>query len=227
MRPFFLRGPLRNADPAPPGGGGGTPPPSPAPAPAQQQQQPDLGKLLADFKASLLAELKPAAPAPEPPKPSADPKPSDHDNAALLKRIADMEKQSEADRKAAKAASDAARDKDRIAQLRTHLSSHQFATDAAAEDALGYFAGKVKLNDQDQLVTPDGTPVKDYVAKVLTEERNYLLKPRDAGGAGAHNGGGGAPGGKPIDVDDIRPGMSKEEMQRVEAELARMMRRHQ
>ena len=37
------------------------------------------------------------------------------------------------------------RDRDRLAQIRTALSSHQFASDSAAEDALSYFGGKLKI----------------------------------------------------------------------------------
>ena len=221
MRMFpWMRGPLREAAKTDGGGGGGTA--AFDPAAFQTQLLGEVGKMFNDFKASL----KPAESKAEPPKPEpkADPKPGDHDQAALLKRIADMEAERDKDRADAKAARESARDRDRLAQIRTYLSAHQYANDAAAEDALAFFGGKLKFNDSDQLVTPDGTPVKEWVAKTLANERPHLLKPRDVGGAGAQNGGGSA-AGKPIDLDDIKPGMSAEQKKVVEQQLAQMMRR--
>lgn len=204
------------------GGGGGTPPVF------------DAGKfkaeLLGDVKmlfGEFAAQFKPKSDPPPPKKDDPPPpkKDGDHDQAALLARINELEAQRAKDAADAKAAREASRDRDRLAQVRTHLSAHQFASDSAAEDALSYFGSKLKFNDQDQLITPDGKPVKEWIAATLQNDRPYLLKPRDVGGAGAANGGGGAAGGRNLDLDDIKPGMSAEAMMAFEAQLSQMMRR--
>lgn len=221
MRFFpWMRGPLREAAKTDGGGGGGGTPTF-DPNAFKSELLGEVKTLFAEFGKSLKPE--PAKPEAKP-EPKAEPKPGDHDQAALLARINELESARKADKEAADKAREAARDRDRLAQIRTQLSSHQFASDSAAEDALSYFGSKLKFNDQDQLVTPDGKPVKEWIASTLQNDRPYLLKPREVGGAGAQNGGTGT-GGKAIDLDDIKPGMSTEQKKALEQQLAQMMRR--
>lgn len=222
MRFFpWMRGPLREAAKTDGGGGGGAP--TFDPNAFKSELLGEVGKLFEGLKASLKpGETAKPEPKPEPP-PEPKSKDGDHDQAALLKRIADMEAEREKDRAASKSAREAARDRDRLAQIRTALSAHQYANDAAAEDAMEYFGKKLKFNDADQLVTPDGTPVKDWIGKTLANDRPHLLKPRDVGGAGAQNGGAAA-GGKTINLEDIKPGMKPEDLAAAEAYVASVLK---
>lgn len=221
MLKFWMRQPLMEGAGDGNGGGGGTPPAFDA-AKFKADLLGDVKTLFGEFAAQFRQKSDPPPPKKDdPPPPKKD---GDHDQAALLARISELEAARNADKEAADKAREAARDRDRLAQIRTALSAHQFASDSAAEDALSFFGSKLKFNDQDQLVTPDGTPVKDWIGKTLTNDRPYLLKPRDVGGAGAQNGGTGT-GGKAIDLDDIKPGMSTEQKKALEQQLAQMMRR--
>ncbi len=69
---------------------------------------------------------------------------------------------------------------------------------------------------------PEGKPLEEYVAGFV-QENPELLPARIAGGSGAHapsrkveSGGGG------VEMDKIRPGMSKEDLDRVRQEISRL-----
>ena len=74
---------------------------------------------------------------------------------------------------------------------------------------------------RDELLQADGTEMKDYLAKFVTENPE-LLPARLTGGSGASAGARSSGGSAGVDLDKIRPGMSPEEMDRVRQEIARV-----
>jgi hypothetical protein len=65
--------------------------------------------------------------------------------------------------------------------------------------------------------------VKDYLAQFVSENPEFLPA-RISGGSGAPAGQKAPVGGGAIDMDRIKPGMSKEEMERVRQEIIRLSR---
>jgi hypothetical protein len=68
----------------------------------------------------------------------------------------------------------------------------------------------------------DGKSLREYLASFV-EENPELLPARITGGSGVHAGTrGGAEGFANIDLEKIKPGMSKDDLERVRKEIARM-----
>ena len=83
----------------------------------------------------------------------------------------------------------------------------------------------IQRTDDGRLVakTDNGeTPMKDYISGFVADNPEFLPA-RIAGGSGVTSGQkSGSPAADPIDLDKIRPGMSKEEMDRVRREIVRV-----
>lgn len=68
----------------------------------------------------------------------------------------------------------------------------------------------------------EGKSLQEYLA-CFVEENPELLPARISGGSGVHAGGrGSAEGLSGVDIDKIKPGMSKEELERVRKEISRI-----
>jgi hypothetical protein len=223
---FRLQALLRDPEPAP-GGGGGTPPspsPSPVPAPgapsAPAIDYSEIAKLVA---AQVAEALKAGAPSPSP-APGASPQP-DSKFAELQKSFANQQKELEAMRTRNADAERRAEEKDRHAQISTILSEFQFASPDAAAAARSLFAGQIsRVKDGEALVGPDGTtPYDKYLRESIEGPQSFFLAPKNVSGAGAGNPGGRS-GGKTINAEDIKPGMSKEDLAAAGAQIAALMR---
>lgn len=113
----------------------------------------------------------------------------------------------------AEARAKAAQEKERVAAIRSELSKHQLNPDSV-DDAFRFFRDEVKFNEAGELVAgEEETPLSDFV-KGTVEKKTTWLPPRNVGGAGAESGKGGKPA-KPVDLADIKPGMSPEDRARV------------
>jgi hypothetical protein len=113
--------------------------------------------------------------------------------------------------------------KERHAQVLSHLTDLPFRKDGDREAAHKLLRDEVKRGTDGKLYGPDGeTPASDYIKKQMSEVYDSLLKPLDAGGAGARNPGG-PRSGAPVDFDMIRPGMSKEDEIRVRQQISRVL----
>ena len=198
-----MRGVLRDPDPGQ--GGGGTPPTPPPPA----VDYGEIGKIVAAQIADAMKGFSPAptpAPAPKPGDPPPDPK-----FLELQKNHTNLQRDLETMRKRTEETERRADDKERQAQIGTVMNDYQFASTAAAADARSLFFGQVsRVKDGDALVGPDGTtPFDKYIRDSLDGEKSFFLAPKNVGGANAGNPGG-RPGGKGVDIDEIKPGMSPE-----------------
>lgn len=197
----------------------------------------DRKALLAEF----MAEVKKVIPKPEkkqtekakvePPKPEQGDDDTPDDESTLSERERLLKKKLEAMQvKQAKALEDmqakqakleaeaearakAAQEKERVAAIRSELSKHQLNPDSV-DDAFRFFRDEVKFNEAGELVAgEEETPLSDFV-KGTVEKKTTWLPPRNVGGAGAESGKGGKPA-KPVDLADIKPGMSPEDRARV------------
>ncbi len=90
-----------------------------------------------------------------------------------------------------------------------------------AKVELAYRAVKdeIRRGEDGRLVAADGSDARDYLARFVGENPE-LLPARLAGGSGAVSGQRAASGG--VELDQIRPGMSAEERERVRQEIARV-----
>lgn len=110
--------------------------------------------------------------------------------------------------------------KDLNSNLRTKLAGKfKFADEQALQDAFDIFSPKIKRNEEGAIVGHDGTPLEQYLEESM-RSKQYLLAPKDAGGAGARNGGR-PPGAQPFDINNIKPGMKPEDRALALQEIAR------
>lgn len=220
---------LRDAEPNPGGGGDGKFEPSKF----RSELLADVGNMLKTQLGELAKTLKPpepkpdAKPDPKPdPKPEGDGKPGDPALTALQAQMRDLQTKLDASEQARVKAIDEAQERERTSAIRAKLGDFQFASDPARESALRILGGEIVRGDDGQLYGPDKTtPFDQYIGKALEETHDYLLKPKDVGGAGALN-----PGQKrqpPIDLNDIKPGMSAEDRKRALAEIAHLAQQPQ
>lgn len=169
-------------------------------------------------------ELKGLFKPPKEPKEKQDPDPEPKDPkkdkdagggaaiAALQRQVSELKAQKEeSDRRA--------EEKDRHSAIRSALSGFEWANKNAQNAAFRIFESEIKRNEAGELVAPDGTAADEWIAKQMEDEHDYLLKPKQVGGVGATNSGRKE---KPIDLNDIKPGMSAEDLARVRAEIARL-----
>jgi hypothetical protein len=215
MYKFWLRGPLMEGEPGAGGGGGGT---IDAKAIAAE-----ISKGLAASLATAVSEaVKAALPKAEPPAggdgsgsgeggdPKNKGKEGDDPRFAQLER--DLKKTRDElanERLEREKASKAAEESERHSLIRSALGGYEFGTEKARDTAFRIFRDEVVRGKDGKLYGPDAeTPFGDYIKGQMEKEHEYLLRPRDVGGAGAQNGGSRRP--TAFELEDIKPGMSKE-----------------
>lgn len=114
-----------------------------------------------------------------------------------------------------------AEEKERTSIVRSALSDFGFHSDKAKDTAFRILKDEIKLSDDGQsYVGPGGEPAEEYIAKQMNEVHDYLLKPKEVGGAGARNGGGRREAG--ADINSIKPGMKPDDLEAARAEIARV-----
>jgi hypothetical protein len=111
-----------------------------------------------------------------------------------------------------------ANEADRSATVRAELQRH-----GVAKLDLAYKAIKDEIvrGEDGRLTAAGGTEVREYVERFVNENPE-LLPARLAGGSGASGGQRTAPGETRVELEQIRPGMSPEELDRVRQEIARV-----
>lgn len=206
-----------DADPAP--GGGGDPKPGDPPAfdPAKFTADSDkrfkaIEKQNADLLAALNGLKSKDPPADPDPKPG-DPKP-DAKYKALEKQVADLKAEND------KRAEDLKREK-RSSTLTTELGKLGIMPDRL-KSAMRAVDPDIKFAEDGSLVGEDDTPVTEYLATWI-KGNDHFLPPRQVGGAGASGGQRGR-GEKPPQLEDIKPGMKPEDMQRVREQIASLLK---
>lgn len=220
--PPYLRGPLREGADDPGGGGSG------AGAGTPPFDFAAFEKRMAETVAKQIkAALKTEKPKTDP-DPAADPDPESDDvndkgkvtpeMRRLQKQLRDLtakvgQSESRAQQLEAERKAERLQEKLRAEILRANVPSDRL------DAALRLFGPDVKYDEDGQIVGPDDTPLAEYVAAAV-QKHDYLLPAKSVGGAGAANQGKRTE--KPLDLNDIRVGMSAEELARVRAQIAEL-----
>jgi hypothetical protein len=104
--------------------------------------------------------------------------------------------------------------------VRSELAKFTFANGAAADDAFELIRGKVKPDDQGNLIA-DNLPLSSFLSDYLPNQKPYLLAPTGRGGAGA-GAGNAAQGGRAssFQYEAIKPGMSKADQEKAVSAIA-------
>lgn len=140
---------------------------------------------------------------------------------ALEKRIAALTDEVTSERKARTETEAKAKETARLAAIRTEIAKHNMNPEAV-DDAIRYFRDTVRYNDAGELVAGDDeVSIADHV-RATVEKRATWQPPVPHGGAGASTGT--RAGQKPVSIDDIRPGMKAEDVQRVREHIAAVAR---
>lgn len=210
MHTLWWMGPRRDAAKGPEGGGGDPP-------------AKDDDALVKRIRDAVLADLRPLLDAKDPRKdkdtgkgdpPNPDPGKDGKDSAKgreseLERRLANLAKELEDERRARKKSEEDAERNDRHGQIRAQLGGIPFVSDSARETAFALFKDAVRRSESGSLTGPDGEALGEFLKKVIETQHDYLLKPKEVGGAGA--GGGRRSAGPAITLDDIRVGMTAEQ----------------
>jgi hypothetical protein len=112
-----------------------------------------------------------------------------------------------------------AEEADRSSQIRTELqklgvAKVDLAFRAVKDDIVRKEDGRLLARDQDNTM-------QEYLAKFV-QENPELLPARIAGGSGAQSASKAAGGTTTVDIDSIRPGMNKDELDQVRKEISRL-----
>ena len=136
---------------------------------------------------------------------------------ALEKRLADMAAKLDAESKARVETETKAKNERLSSTLKTELLKH-VAPDRV-DAAMRIFGPDVKYSEDGSMVGgSDETALADYIGAAISKHE-YLLPPKQVGGAGATAGGRRV---QAVDLDDIKPGMKADELARVRAEISRV-----
>lgn len=214
--------------------------PAPAPTPAASGlSKEDVTKLIGShfstFETNLLEKItKQFTPAPAPaPTPSSAPTPGGttkqdaeqntqtdamkkllEQQAERIKAMEDKNKQQEV----------ALKDTSKKSAVESALSGYEFHNAAAKMDALNSILPSVVESADGGWVSADARTVEAIVAEVLQGAKSYLLKPENSGGSGASRGNMPfVPGGSKVSMEDIKPGMSKEQQQALAVQIRRVL----
>lgn len=179
----------------------------------------DIGKLVQPPAPPTSGDPAPAGdPAPEP---GTDPKAKPDPEIARLRKTVEQLTKSIGDERAARIETEkAAAIKEQNAILRTELGKLGVAAERV-DAAMRIFGPDVKRAQDGSLVGgADEVPLAEWLGETM-KGHQYLLPPKDVGGAGTRPGGVHA-STKPVDIDSIRPGMSADDLARARAEIARV-----
>lgn len=136
----------------------------------------------------------------------------------LETRFKTLETQLTTERQARETAETRGRNADRDRAVQQALSSFQFADAAAGKDAFDLHRGAVKWSEEGVLVGPDDQPLEDFI-KTSMGNKQYLLAPREVGGAGARRPGQAA--SRAFTLDDIdNPNLSAEDKTKLRQQIA-------
>jgi hypothetical protein len=213
---WWMRGPLRDkAGEGTDGGGGvGDAPPPFDPAAFQKSLMDAVNKTINGAIKNLKTELG-KKPDPEPnPDPDPEPEPKGGDKTdpkvrALEKQISSLTAKYEAAEKARQESERKAEEKERHAAIRSELSKFNFASDGAREAAFKIFRDDIRRGDDGSLIGgSEDAPLAQFIEDAM-KQHEYLLAPKPAGGAGASSGN--RKGTATVSLDDIKPGMTKEQ----------------
>lgn len=111
----------------------------------------------------------------------------------------------------------AAEEADRMAKVQSVLNGYTFRNDASRDVIERYLLTNVYRNEEGELVAgPENAPVplKDFATDYMTN-LDGLLSPKAVGGAGAFQGAPGSGKNKPPSIEDIKPGMSRDDRVRI------------
>ena len=128
----------------------------------------------------------------------------------LNKRLSDTEERE-------KAAASRAEETERNSAIRAELSKYPILPEAV-DEAFDLFRSRVKRSEDGTLVVGD-TTAEAHIKSALEGKLAGLLRPADKGGAGSSAG---QRTGK-LDLNEIKPGMSKETEAQALAEIARLL----
>jgi hypothetical protein len=220
MLKFWLTTPLYQ-DPVVNDPAGGNQPPVFDQAAFKAEMLGEFNKTLNGFAKTLKADFgkmlqPPAPPNPDPPAPDpapngGDPKPKDPHVAGLELQFKQYREATDKKLKDAEdlrqAAERKSEEENRLSLIRAKLGKMNIREDAF-EDAFDVFGSKVKRADDGSLIAGD-LPYEQYIETQLGGPKAYMLKPKEASGSGAGKNGNGY-NGKPVDLNDIKPGMSPE-----------------
>lgn len=96
------------------------------------------------------------------------------------------------------------------AEVKTALSEFTWDPTQGGKDiAFDYFKGRAKRTDDGRIMIGD-VELNKYVKEQVPRIFKGMLAARQVGGAGADRSTGGQGGKKPVDLSDIKPGMTKE-----------------
>ena len=230
----FSHGPLMNAAEGGEGGGSGEPKPAPSFDFASLRTE------LTGIVKSVLGESLKAQPAPTPtpahktePEPEPEPKPGSQPDALAAqlakaqRDFAELNKQLAAQREAL-ANSEKQRQSAEEKRLEAEKSSALKSAIAAAgvradgHDELAVIMGsQITRSEDGELVGPGNVALATYI-KEYVEKRPAWLPPLPGAGAGATQSARNQQ--KPIDINDIKPGMSPEDKARAMAQIATVLR---
>jgi hypothetical protein len=130
-----------------------------------------------------------------------------------------LQDQLDGEKKARETAETRGRNADRDRAVQQALSGFQFVDAAAGKDAFDLHRGAVKWSEDGVLVGPDDQPLDDYI-KASMGTKEYLLAPREVGGAGTRR-----PGQAPTraftldDIDNISK-LSAEDQTKLRQQIA-------
>lgn len=248
MNRFWLKSPLMDPAPDPNGGGGGggggnpnPPNPNPnsdPPAPKLADMtaadlvrlitdttQPLLNGMAANFDGKLKKLTPPAPPAPPNPNPpnpnppNPNPNPNDPFASAREKELTDRLKAIEDERAEEKKQNQALQLE---AEVKNALADFTWAEGQDGKGiAFEYYKGLAIRDANGNLVIGE-MPLSRYIKEHVPRGFKGMLQARPVGGSGAQPHSGGAGTGK-IDINDIKPGMSKEQEAAAAREIAQVL----
>lgn len=130
----------------------------------------------------------------------------------LQKQVKDLLERDKIRDAEAKKLSQEAERKEIEALTRTAIANHKFNSDRGPRDLFSLVKSDIKRGEDGNLYGPDGMPLEEYIAKEYNE-RPFLHPARQVNGSGAGpSNGGSSYGGRAFDRDQIRPGMTAEEI---------------
>lgn len=138
--------------------------------------------------------------------------------AKLQRDFEKLTKQYDEERKGREAAETKQKEDKRRGEIRAKLGEYDYVKKSGAESAFKALQNDISYNDEGELVGPNGEPFAEYIESQMSDTLDTLLAPREKGGSGAKRGS--AAGKDEVLIEDIKPGMSKDAIEKARKRIA-------
>ncbi|MBM3767826.1 MAG: hypothetical protein FJW32_20755 [Acidobacteria bacterium] len=136
------------------------------------------------------------------------------DLTELTRQVARLQSDLKGERERRAAVEKAANEKERVSLIHQEVQRHGI-TGGLAEDAIRFFKDEIAREEDGSYRSKDGTELRDFVARIVAGPKKHWKSDRSSGRSASGH-------AADVDINDIKPGMSKAQKEAIYARIAEL-----